>query len=78
MVNKNSANKTMKYTKYMCRTYNSLTCFYKDENSISDSVRLLNLWQVINPAGDHWAEFGPRDQCKSCAGRNSAGFGMTL
>ena len=32
----------------------------------------------VNPAGDHWAEFGPRDQCKSCAGRNSAGFGMTL
>ena len=22
---------------------------------------------VINPRGDHWAEFGPRDQCRLCA-----------
>ena len=21
----------------------------------------------VNPRGDHWAEFGPRDQCRSCA-----------
>ena len=21
----------------------------------------------INPRGDHWAEFGPRDQCRLCA-----------
>ena len=38
----------------------------------------LKLDDLFNPAGDHGAEFGPRDQCKSCAGRNSAGFGMTL
>ena len=22
---------------------------------------------TLNPRGDHWAEFGPRDQCRSCA-----------
>ena len=22
---------------------------------------------LLNPRGDHWAEFGPRDQCRSCA-----------
>ena len=21
----------------------------------------------VNPRGDHWAEFGPRDQCRLCA-----------
>ena len=30
---------------------------------------------MLNPTGDHWAEFGPCDQCRSCAGRNSAQFG---
>ena len=33
---------------------------------------------MFNPRGDHWAEFGPRDQCRLCAGRNSAQLGMTL
>ena len=23
--------------------------------------------RCLNPRGDHWAEFGPRDQCWSCA-----------
>ena len=23
--------------------------------------------QCFNPRGDHWAEFGPCDQCRSCA-----------
>ena len=22
---------------------------------------------MLNPRGDHWAEFGPRDQCRLCA-----------
>ena len=42
------------------------------------SLKKILEFYFFNPAGDHWAEFGPRDQCKSCAGRNSAGFGMTL
>ena len=23
--------------------------------------------RLFNPRGDHWAEFGPRDQCRLCA-----------
>ena len=28
---------------------------------------LRNLLLAFNPRGDHWAEFGPRDQCRLCA-----------
>ena len=31
--------------------------------------------KLVNPRGDHWAEFGPRDQCRLCARPK---FGMTL
>ena len=42
-------------------------------------VESRKIWSFeFNPRGDHWAEFGPRDQCRLCAGRNSAQLGMTL
>ena len=34
---------------------------YKNSSHPSDYSR------PINPRGDHWAEFGPRDQCRLCA-----------
>ena len=39
----------------MCKKYTEL-------------VKLLRLYlSWFNPRGDHWAEFGPRDQCRLCA-----------
>ena len=29
-------------------------------------ILILFLSVTFNPRGDHWAEFGPRDQCRSC------------
>ena len=35
---------------------------YKSKPSIAKSLH-----SCFNPRGDHWAEFGPRDQCRLCA-----------
>ena len=33
---------------------------------MSEMKRNYFFW-LFNPRGDHWAEFGPRDQCRLCA-----------
>ena len=58
--------------------YFYLGCVLVDLDAFERLMSVFCVTRMFNPAGDHWAEFGPRDQCKSCAGRNSAGFGMTL
>ena len=51
-------------TKYVrvCVWVNSLSRI-----KFNDKLPTFNLLLSLNPRGDHWAEFGPRDQCRLCA-----------
>ena len=52
-----------------------LTECASEEEEVKNVIRQIHVGYIkhnktetpINPRGDHWAEFGPRDQCRLCA-----------
>ena len=44
-----------------------LACTLTHSFVISSPCLILSPYLLVNPRGDHWAEFGPRDQCRLCA-----------